>query len=329
MFLGYIHSFRALAIFFIVAGHSIDAMSWSSSFDFSRLLRIFMSNGSVLFVFIAGYLFQHLSVKYSPKKYYLTKIKNVIVPYLLVSIPAILIFVFVLERERVWAGFYELPQWQQIISFYLTGRHLAPLWFIPMITLFFIASPLLVYFDKREKIYYLLPIFVVISCLISRGYPHESFIHFFSVYLFGMWASRYKERLNPLLGEKLFLSVAFLSIILLAMFEYFFMSGTMTWVNYLQKMVACFFYLGLFIYFGELNKPLINRIADTSFGIFFIHSYILTSMKIAYEKTVGTLPQGNVLLYGVITLLVLFICYYLILLVKKLFGHNSRYLVGS
>lgn len=55
MFLGYIHYFRALAIFFIVAGHSMDAFTWHSK-DIERIIRIIFSNGSVLFVFIAGYL---------------------------------------------------------------------------------------------------------------------------------------------------------------------------------------------------------------------------------------------------------------------------------
>jgi len=64
MFLGYIHSFRALAIFFIVAGHSIDIFMWSIDSELERFLKIFFSNGTALFVFIAGYLFQHLSVKY-------------------------------------------------------------------------------------------------------------------------------------------------------------------------------------------------------------------------------------------------------------------------
>ena len=65
MFLGYIHSFRALAILFIVGGHCIDFFNWSEgSAAIERMLRILISNGSVLFVFIAGYLFQHLAIKY-------------------------------------------------------------------------------------------------------------------------------------------------------------------------------------------------------------------------------------------------------------------------
>lgn len=330
MFLGYIHSFRALAIFFIVAGHSIDAMYWGDNYDLSRLVRIFMSNGSVLFVFIAGYLFQHLAVKYSPKKYYANKLKNVILPYLLISIPAIIVFVFFQERERVWAGFYENPEWLQIVYFYLTGRHLAPLWFIPMITLFFVVSPLLVAADRNKKIYYLLPLFIIISCFISRGLPHQSFIHFFSIYLLGMWCSHFKEKLNPILSRSSVLGLLAGGVLLFGFLEFFLMGGTMTWVNYLQKLTACLFYLGLFIYIGErLNNKFIGTVADTSFGVFFIHSYVLTAGKLSYQKFFGALPDGNVLLQMIIAITTLLLCVALIMLVKKVAGNKSRYLVGS
>ena len=185
MFLGYIHYFRALAITFIVAGHAIDAMVWSNV-ELGRLMRILLSNGSVLFVFIAGYLFQHLSDKLSGRKYFSSKFKNVILPYLLISIPAILISVTVFDQERVWPGFYDKPILQQVVMFYLTGAHLAPLWFIPMITLFYLVSPLLLQADKGRLIYMLLPVFMIVSCFVGRGLPHESFVHFFSVYLMGL-----------------------------------------------------------------------------------------------------------------------------------------------
>lgn len=168
MFLGYIHYFRALAIFFIVAGHSIDAFTWHSK-DIERIIRIIFSNGSVLFVFIAGYLFQHLLPKFTPYKYYKSKITNVIVPYILISIPAIIAFTAFVERQTVWEGFYDNTIFMQVGLFYLTGKHLAPLWFIPMISLFYVIAPLLEKTDKNKTIYYLLPAFILLSCFIGRG----------------------------------------------------------------------------------------------------------------------------------------------------------------
>lgn len=330
LFLNYIHLFRALAIFFIVAGHSIDMFIWNDSPELGRTLRIFISNGSVLFVFIAGYLFQHLSENFDTKKYYKSKLVNVITPYILISIPAIIIFVTIMQRETVWDGFYENSTVVQVILFYLTGKHLAPLWFVPMISIFYLLGPLLVKADRGKWFYYLLPGFILLSCIVGRGYPQESFVHFFSVYLLGMFCSRYKGVLNSIFSNKLFLIFSLLMILVLAYVEYAYAEGTMTFYNYNQKIFMTLFFLGLLIRYGcSVNSKLINAVADTSFGIFFIHSYVLTGSKLIYQKIYGYLPDGGMLFYFLSSIALLVVCTILIKTTKELLGNRSRYLIGS
>lgn len=331
MFLGYIHSFRALAILFIVSGHSIDFFQWSSTdHGLERILRIVMSNGSVLFVFIAGYLFQHLSGKFQPHKYYQTKLKNVILPYFLVSIPAIIVFVFILPRETMWLGFYENPQWLQVVYFYLTGMHLAPLWFVPMISLFYLIAPILITSDKSKVFYWVLPATIVLSCFVSRGLPLQSFIHFLSVYLLGMFCSHYKTIVNTILKQTKTLMLLACLVFVFILIEFYLFQETMTFVNYLQKISLSLFFLGLFIRLGDkVDSKLVRMIANTSFGVFFIHSYILTAGKLTSQSFTGSKVTGNILLYPVVTISVLLLCVFIIVLIQKLFGNKSRYLVGS
>jgi len=332
MYLGYIHNFRALAILFIVAGHSIDAFFWDSGngIDIERVLRIAISNGSTLFIFIAGYLFQHLLAKYENKKYFISKLKNVIIPYFIISIPAILVFVFLQERDTVWPGFYEHNQWTQAALFYLTGLHLAPLWFIPMISMFYIIAPLLRFADRYKFFYYLLPAFIVLSCFVDRGMPQQSFVHFFSAYVLGMWCSKYKETINLFLQKNYFLTIAALLAIGFALAEYYFMTGTMSYLNYLQKLAVSLFFLGLFIRNNDdLKSPFISLIADVSFGIFFIHSYALTMFKESYKAIFAELPQGTIFSYTLLSITILLICSYIIVLLRKLLGKRSRLLIGS
>lgn len=329
MFLGYIHYFRALAILFIVAGHSIDAFTWQDT-DIERLLRILISNGSVLFVFIAGYLFQHLSTKFDAKKYYKSKLKNVITPYFIISIPAIVIFVSVMERETVWPEFYDNSILEQIVLFYLTGKHLAPLWFIPMIAIFYVIAPVLVKADRNKLIYYCLPLFIVLSCYVARGLPHQSFVHFFSVYLLGMYCSKFKHAINPVISKNWVILLGLSLILLLSYLEFFYMNGTMTYLNYLQKVTMSVFFLGLFIKYNErLDSKFIGGIAETSFGVFFIHSYVLTSGKLLYSKFAGQAASGNLLIYVLVSLLTLLVCAQMIFFVKRLLGSKSKLLVGS
>src|SRR5258706_13385324 len=88
-FLGYIHSFRALAVFFVVAGHCIPLFQWEQSRWQDQLIVSLMPNGTVFFVFVAGFLFQYLSPRFEYRRYLKSKLQNVILPYAIISIPII------------------------------------------------------------------------------------------------------------------------------------------------------------------------------------------------------------------------------------------------
>ena len=73
-FLRYIHNFRGFAILTIVASHSIYHLRWSNEI-IEKIGHVLIVNGTVYFVFIAGFLFQFLSLKeeqcfYCSRKYF-------------------------------------------------------------------------------------------------------------------------------------------------------------------------------------------------------------------------------------------------------------------
>ncbi|MCX7099088.1 MAG: acyltransferase [Methylococcales bacterium] len=325
MFLSYIHNFRGIAILYIVAGHSISAFNWEQSPVQGRLTRMLLENGTVFFVFIAGYLFQYLSYKYVPKKYFLSKLSTVVLPYLLVSIPAIVTFVFFQERESLWPGFYDNPRWLQIIYFYLTGLHLAPLWFIPMICLFYCISPLLLLMDRYSWTYLLLPVLVIVSCHVPRGNIFESFVHFFSVYFFGMFLSHYRVVVNEHLTKPLVLSLLIFDFFALVYIEYFLADDP--YINLIRKLFVCCLFIGLLVKFNISNK-ILELLAKESFGIFFIHSYVISSIKIAEQHFLGQYLEGSLVAFIFFIMIVLLSCMAIIGLIKKLFAANSKYLIG-
>jgi surface polysaccharide O-acyltransferase-like enzyme len=329
MFLGYIHSFRAIAIFFIVSGHCIDGFDWQQNKDMERILKIIFGNGTVLFVFIAGYLFQYLSVKYNFYKYFYSKFKYVISPYLIISIPAIIAFTFFVERETVWEGFYNNPVWVQVVLFYLTGLHLAPLWFIPMIVMFYISSPFLIKADNSKYFYILLPLFFLISYFIDRGFPYQSFIHFFSIYVFGMFFSRYRSHLDSIISNGIVILFLLIIIVFLCFSEYLIDKGTMTYLNFVQKTCLSVFLLGLLIKLNGMHQSkFIALIADSSFGIYFIHSYVITGAKLIVLNFNGRLFEGGYL-FTLTPFIVMSICVCFVLIVNKIFKSKSRFFIGS
>jgi hypothetical protein len=208
-FLDYINNFRAIAIVFIVIGHVIPYLTWNDQNIF-LLTNILLSNGTVFFVFIAGYLFQYLLGGYEYKKYLLKKIKFVICPYLTTSVPAIAAYLlgighFSESFERLVSGFSSL---QIVFICLLTGKHLGPFWFIPMISVFYILAPL---FIRLIRLKYSAPIVISLSLFIPLYLPRTfptSFIHFLPVYLLGMLVCRYeREVFNVVKKSWIFLSV--------------------------------------------------------------------------------------------------------------------------
>lgn len=83
-FIRYIHHFRGVAIIYVVAAHIL--VKWPENSIVSRAMDVVWQNSTILFLFIAGYLFQHLSDKFEYKDYLIKKFQNVICPYLILSI---------------------------------------------------------------------------------------------------------------------------------------------------------------------------------------------------------------------------------------------------
>ena len=87
--LNYINVFRGLAILLIIMGHTMqfgEANSWAHIINCEIIC-----GGTALFIFISGFLFQHLSAKFEYRNYLSKKWTNVVAPYLITSIPGIIL----------------------------------------------------------------------------------------------------------------------------------------------------------------------------------------------------------------------------------------------
>ena len=345
MFLNYIHNFRGIAIILIVAGHSLCVWSDCPQKVWKDLFTIIMKNGTVLFVFIAGYLFQHLSQRFEYKDYLKKKIKFVILPYLLFSIPALIVRYSIPHEMPEWFGaaFKDLPI-SADIAFYsikiardlIFGAHFMPYWFIPMIVLFYIAAPLFIYIDRKKNAYWVLPISIIISILIQRPASltllPQSCIHFFSVYLFGMFCSRYKDRVIEKLQKKwIWIFFVMISTIFLE-FQYPGVRCGISPFNYLQKMVLC---LLLILCLFKIDKTVPERLqrfigllANYSFGIFFLHYYFLTAFeKIDFLKPLYTIAPG-MKKYFLTVIIITLLSVNTVRIVKGVAGDRSRVMIG-
>jgi peptidoglycan/LPS O-acetylase OafA/YrhL len=328
-FLHFIHSFRGVAILFVVGGHVL--LEWESGTISERILNAILRNGTVLFVFIAGYLFQHLSNKYQTLDYWKKKAQYVLIPYALISIPA-LILRFIETPRIVLLENPDYAQWSiihKVIYYYTTGAHLQPLWFVPMIILFYLAAPILVKGDRSAWLYRLLPLFIIISLVISRDQLSDiprMFVHFFSVYVFGMFFSRYKFQIFEV-SEKW--SVVFTIVTLGLCVTTFFDVPYYDQLMYLQKMAFCWFFIYWLRQADRFVPKFFDTLAELSFGIFFLHYYFLLAFKFIAERYAPMFIEGNVLNWFIHFALIVISNTIFLIMVKKIFSKNSRYLVGA
>lgn len=306
--LNYINVFRALAIILIVLGHSF----FIENRIFGKVVTEIFSSGTVLFVFISGFLFQHLSYKYETKTYYKKKFLNVISPYLITSIPGIIICFLVPSLNP----FYGLSPFIQIPIFLSTGAiHNSPTWYIPMTCGFFVLAPILLFLERKriknfKLLYLLLPLFLLITVACQRtgvdnkflvhsdytymqrylmnvNFIFSAFVNLFSIYVLGMFFSAHKDKIKTLYNHKIFL---FILMILVAVADVILCTNHLYVNGTLSKAFLVLIILGYLEHYDEqiIAHTKINHIADIiakySFAIFFIHRYLIKLLTVILQK---------------------------------------------
>jgi hypothetical protein len=294
MFLSHVHNFRALAIIFIVAGHSIYVFNWRNNLNTKYFLQDIFQNGTVLFVFIAGYLFLYLARNFSYGAYLRKKLAYVILPYVLISIPAVLYAFYGQDLEEIYPQLVgHSTGWKTLWLYLKGGAHINyTLWFVPMIAVFYMCAPLFIAVREHPSAYWsILPLFGFALLLHRSPFPvpelWHMFIYFLPIYLLGMFACQYRDIIDPLIARSLWpLGLVVLTIFTLqclvfnhhggytAHYIFDFNQGIFDWLL-LQKTLCCFFLLGLLRHYDRLMPAWLGLIGTTSFTIFFLHVYVL------------------------------------------------------
>ncbi len=338
MYLSYVHSFRGLAILGIVGAHCIHSLDWSSDQLAFRLFDTLFNQSSIWFFFIAGLLFQHLSGRFTPKSFYRTKLRNVITPYLILSVPALIVVLFFIPAPSVPPQIYDYPIAGQALLFLITGKHLAPFWFVPTISLIFLLAPLLLWLDKRPRAYLLLPFFLALSAWLGRGglqgllgeplfaaTPSKA-LYLFSVYWLGMCVSHYQAEAMQVFRR--FEWLFWVLSLLFMMLNIGFYQQQHHWLFFF-KLAAIPLLLVNLERFDTQVRDTFRTLGDLSFGIFFIHGYLLAAIKLVLPQLgYSSLLPGNLLVYLAMIAFISISCVFLLRLSQTVFETRSRMLVG-
>lgn len=311
--LNYINVFRGLAILLIVIGHTMqigNQGTWLNNIAF----EVF-TGGTALFIFISGFLFQHLADKFEYKTYLKKKWTNVILPYIITAVPGIILcFTMPLAYGNPFNGLNPI---EQIGIFLTTGRvHNVPTWYIPMICIFFLLADLFLILERKKILYKLLPILFLITFFVPRmvlepenlvglsysekyleyiKYILNGFIHFASMYILGMYFSAYKDKIDICYKYRwLLISV----MLLTSAVDIYFLHSFNVSNNTISKIFLTLIVLGYLKFYDIPIKECswFNNTADLiakySFSIFFIHWYIFFAFNEIF-KTAKVLPVNS------------------------------------
>ncbi len=311
--LNYINVFRGLAILLIVVGHTMqmgNPDSWINNIAF----EIF-TGGTALFIFISGFLFQHLSDRYEYKTYLKKKWTNVILPYIITALPGIILcFTMPIAYGNPFDGLNPLAQ---IGIFLTTGRvQNVPTWYIPMICIFFLLADIFLILEKKKILYKFLPLLFLITLLIPRmtlepenvlglsysakyleyiKYVLNGFVHFASMYILGMYFSAYKDKITVCYNKRwLLISLMLLTsaIDIYLLHNFGISNGT------ISKIFLTLIVLGYLKHYDEPIKNCkwfncsMDMIAKYSFSIFFVHWYIFFAFNQLFN-TPKVLPVNS------------------------------------
>lgn len=342
-FLKHIHFLRGLAIILIVGVHARGyKWEWENESHYNFIVSIF-DNSTILFVFIAGFLFQHLThIDFKYPQYLFQKLKYVILPYLFFSIPIIALRILKGSGELPLSdSFNQHPIVYKIIYFLITGIHLVPFWFIPMIAIIYLFSAVLHKLDTSVFYRYVAPCIIIAGLFTFRpennANPILAFIHFLPFYIAGMLASYFHSYIVKSNRMVMFgLLLTYFTLTMMEVTDYIQLSrkismeqvlteNTLVFNIYTFKALILSFLL-LLVFYKLKDKKLIllSKMADFSFGIFFIHFYFISIFRTIFEPL-----SFNLVEFIVYFLSVLILSATSIYAIKIVTGKYSRYFTGS
>jgi hypothetical protein len=336
--------FRAVAIVLIVVGHSYGIAGWWIDSFGERVLANLVSGGTSLFVFISGFLFHHVFYpKFVYRKFLEKKIRNVYIPYLILSaLPIVLALILKEPFPEFYFGpgdsFYDRIL-RPIFLYYWYGGVMV-YWYIPFIMAMFIISPVFISFIKistRYKIFILIAL-SLISIFMHRPVNNwsivQSVVYFAPVYMFGILCSMERDYIyEKFKGNDVHLlaCVIFLAVVQAAFFD---ACGNLqknpfefNWIDisYIQKQILCVYFMVFLHKYEHIDSPLLKTLAASSFAIYFLHGwiiYLISTVQSFYK------PFYGLHLLPVLSPLVIWASYTLAKKIRKAFPEKSRMIIG-
>lgn len=308
-----VQKLRGVAILLVVVTHLIMTSYQSSA---GRAVLYGTLGATWTFVFIAGYLTAHLREQYTYRTYLESKLRNVLLPYLVV---ASLIIASGLSVDPI-------DSIAELATAFLLGAPISgPLWFVPMIALFFIGFPFYrAICNYPRTLLAVAALALGFAGMLGRPEPSEgpliNFMYFQSAFLFGLAWRVFREEFHVFVARYRVVIVIALVIGAASLGE---AGGTYVFERVTFSVVPLTMLLMHYLLEESPLDPVWAWLATRSFGIFFLHGLFSDHLPDILGK------DHNVFVGLALGLTVTAVCGLAVSLVRRLAGRRSRLLVGS
>lgn len=338
------HYFRAFAILSVLGAHmwiSPEIEGLEGERKFLECLRsVLFHSSTIYFIFISGYLFDYVykTRTFDLFKFYKSKVRNVLSPYLflsLVFIGAAVVFDYVPSLQVPYFinhshAMLTLPDIADAILF---GKACITYWYIPFILTVYCISPVL--FHIRDRAFIIL---VVVCSLIPLFIQRDeltdffrNYCFFYPVFLLGVFFSRYRDAsVNFIKNHVAPIAVVAVAASLLLVSEYYDQHLPSVEIGYYIQRLA----IGALVIYGLEVLPfdieLLDILATYSFPLYFLHDLIIyTAQSALFAFGLKLFPHGIFFVTMFTFCAELLFCLAVIYVIKKICGKHSRQIIGG
>ena len=342
-----LHAFRGLAILFIVAVHSWAVPIFINSNGkkeasikwVNTLNEVLFHDSTLFFTLISGVMFSIVLQNRGWSRFYKSKLINVLSPYLVATL-AYSAFVWGFDSVKfIQMGVVEYLQLS--IENALLGKGLFHLWYLPILAMLFLLTPILVFIKNHGTLNWLFWLIIISPIFISRTWPDFSWmtvVYFMGAYSLGMYVGANYEKtktfINRYFGCLAIVTLATtVALVVLLRFE----NTTLGWVSvsesifYVQKICMAALILRLFERSMSSVPRWLNLLANYAFAIYFIHGVFLYVSIVVLRSMGGVnFNAKQIILAGLVNLVLITIVSILIAAgLKRITGGKSKWVIGA
>jgi hypothetical protein len=334
-----IHAFT-MAIFFLIPLEKVLPSADQTAINISVML---FHDATLYFSLISGLLFAAVLKGRSWHDFFKGKLLNVICPYIVMT-AVFSLFVWPQPMETFLIAPFRgaTSDFLALVgSNILTGKSLFPMYYIPILAVLFMVTPLLAAAVDRPGTRWLVVVLVLLPLVVSRTELEvtvNSIIYFLGAYALGMLAGRdYAHWLRWVEGHmRLLIATVVMSsgVILALLFGEIEFVGPVSLqesVFYVQKLAVAAIVLAQLRRREAQLPDWLSVTASYSFAIYFLHGPVQFLMTWGLNQFVTAYPDAlEMLLLGIVFILVpIGVSIMAAKGLRALLGKRSRMIIGT